>query len=131
METENNFPEIYKGKADLSKYGFSADQISDIEEKCKVLNSFYNKECNPEDDLDFKIDTMKLQIAVFSRVEEKHEIDYYKGFFYEFTDEVKKSINEFFASEAEVWDKIRKNEEEDPEGAKKISELAFKIATGK
>lgn len=130
METKNNFPEIYKGKADLSKYGFSQELISEIDERCMVLHSFYNKGQNPEDDRDFKIIVMKLQIAVFSSVEEKHEIDYHEGYFYEYTEEAKKSIKGFYNDEAEIFDNMRKQREENPELARKIDELAFRMATG-
>lgn len=60
----------------------------------------------------------------------KNQGEYHKGYFYEFTEEVKERIEEFFDSEEEVWDKIRKNEKEDPQGTKELSELAFNIATG-
>ena len=128
METKNNFPEIYKGKADLAKFGFSEWQISKINAFCEILQLLYKEGVDPEEGLTTKLVVLKMQCLIADKI--KNQGEYYKGYFYEFTEEVKERIEEFFDSEEEVWDKIRKNEEEDPQGTKELSELAFNIATG-
>lgn len=129
METKNNLPEIYKGKVDLLKFGFSDWQISKINAFCEILQLLYKEGGDPENDLTTKLVVLKMKCLIAGKI--KNQGEYYQGYFYEYTDGAKKTLKEFYDSEAEVWDKIRKNEEEDPESAKKLSELALKIATGK